>query len=193
MTDATAVLEGTVGDGALTMGRHGQGRPEVIVHPFEEERAVVGSYCTFGASVSILVGGLHRIDWVTTYAVREMYGLPGAWDEIPWSRGDVVIGDDVHVGTGTLIHSGVHLGTGTIVAPFSNVTRSVPPYSIVSGNPAAVRGTRFEPEAVETLLELAWWTWPDHEVRAAAGVLRSGDVGALRSLHERALHGGPRG
>lgn len=183
MTDATVVLDGTVDEGHLTLGRHVVGRPEVIVHPFERERVTVGSYCTFGSSVSILVGGLHRIDWVTTYAVREMYGLPGAWQEIPWSRGDVVIEDDVHIGTGVLVHSGVRIGAGSIVAPFSNVTRSVPPYSLVGGNPATVTAARFEPEAVAALLELAWWTWPDQDVRDAAVALRSGDVDALRAIH----------
>lgn len=48
----------------------------------------------------------------------------------------VVVEDDVWIGYGAIILSGVTLGEGCIVASGSVVTRDVPPYSIVGGNPA---------------------------------------------------------
>lgn len=60
----------------------------------------------------------------------------------------VVIGDDVWIGYGAILLSGIEVGEGSIVASGSVVTRSVPPYSIVGGNPARVIGQRF-PDPME--------------------------------------------
>jgi acetyltransferase-like isoleucine patch superfamily enzyme len=48
----------------------------------------------------------------------------------------VVIGPNAWIGFGALILKGVNVGEGGIVAAGSVVTRSVPPYTIVAGNPA---------------------------------------------------------
>lgn len=55
--------------------------------------------------------------------------------------GKVVIEDWVYVGSYSQIMPGVTIGYGSIVAAGSIVTKSVPPYSIVGGNPARVIGT----------------------------------------------------
>jgi len=71
-------------------------------------------------------------------------------DDYDW-RGlglKVVVGDDVWIGYGAIILSGVTLGEGSIVASGSVVTKDVPPYTIVGGNPARLITTRF-PDAWE--------------------------------------------
>ena len=62
---------------------------------------------------------------------------------------DVVIEDDVWVGTGAIILKGVTIGRGSVVAAGSVVTRSIPPYSIVGGVPARVIKKRFTDEEIE--------------------------------------------
>lgn len=54
-----------------------------------------------------------------------------------------VVGDDVWIGYGAIILSGVTIGEGSIVASGSVVTKDVPPYSIVGGNPARKIADRF--------------------------------------------------
>jgi len=54
----------------------------------------------------------------------------------------VVIGDDVWIGSKSVILDGVMIGTGAVVGAGSVVTRSVPAYSLVVGVPAKVIGTR---------------------------------------------------
>jgi serine acetyltransferase len=49
----------------------------------------------------------------------------------------VTIGRDSFIGAGALILPGVVIGEGAVVAAGSVVTRSVPPFTIVQGNPAA--------------------------------------------------------
>ena len=50
----------------------------------------------------------------------------------------VVIGDNVWIGEFSAILKGVTIGKGSIVASHSVVTKDVPPYVIVAGNPARV-------------------------------------------------------
>ncbi len=54
------------------------------------------------------------------------------------SKGPVVIDDDCWLGFNCEILSGVHIGRHSVVAAHAVVTRDVPAYSIVAGNPARV-------------------------------------------------------
>ncbi len=58
----------------------------------------------------------------------------------------VAIGDDVWIGARAIILPGVKIGSGTIIAAGSVVTKDVPEYSIVGGNPAKLLKKRFEDE-----------------------------------------------
>lgn len=50
----------------------------------------------------------------------------------------VVIGNDVWIGGRVIILPGVHIGDGAVIGAGSVVTKDVPPYAIVGGNPAKV-------------------------------------------------------
>jgi acetyltransferase-like isoleucine patch superfamily enzyme len=50
----------------------------------------------------------------------------------------VIIEDDVWLGERAVILKGVNIGRGSIVAAGSMVTKSIPPMSIVAGNPARI-------------------------------------------------------
>ena len=54
------------------------------------------------------------------------------------SKGPIVIGDNVWIGDKATILSGVTIGDGAIIAANSVVTKDVPPFSIVAGNPAKI-------------------------------------------------------
>jgi len=64
----------------------------------------------------------------------------------------VVIGADVWIGRGATIMSGVMIGHGAIVAAKAVVTKTVPPYAIVAGNPARIIKFRFDHTTIEALL-----------------------------------------
>jgi len=78
------------------------------------------------------------------------------WDS---PRGDafkIVVEDDVWIGHGAIILSGVTIGRGAVVAAGAVVTKDVPRYSIVAGNPARVVKNRFTEQQIrehESLLK----------------------------------------
>lgn len=52
---------------------------------------------------------------------------------------DVLIGDDVWIGANSIILKGVNIGKCSIVAAGSVVTKNVPEYALVAGNPACIK------------------------------------------------------
>jgi len=56
--------------------------------------------------------------------------------------GSIVIEDYVFIGAGVVVNPGVTIGRGSVVAAGSVVTKNVPPYTIVGGNPAKPIGER---------------------------------------------------
>ncbi|WP_244472435.1 CatB-related O-acetyltransferase [Methylobacterium sp. Leaf108] len=152
----------------------------------------IGRYCSIADHVEIMLGGDHRLDWVTTYPFAAMDGLwPGveAPPDYQVSRGDVTIGSDVWLGTGCLVLSGVTIGHGAVVAARAVVSRDVPPYAVVAGNPARVVRHRFEATAIADLLETAWWDRDPATIASLVPLLQSGRVAevaaALRADRER--------
>ena len=81
-------------------------------------------------------------------------------------KGSIIIQNDVWVGHGATIMNGVTLHNGCVVGTNAMVTKDVPPYAIVGGNPARVLKYRFDPEIIDALQRIAWWDWPDEVLRA---------------------------
>lgn len=78
-----------------------------------------------------------------------------------WRAEDrVTIGHDVWIGHGAIVLPGVSVGNGAIIGAGSVVTKEVPPYTVVVGNPARVLRQRFADAGVAERLEaLRWWDW----------------------------------
>lgn len=113
-----------------------EGRPVVLVHRGDRTQARVGRSVCIDSDVELMIGGNHRIDWVSTFSIREVFHLPGAFVDNPWSRGDIIIEDGVTIGRGSRILSGVRIGRSAVVLPYSVVTRDVPAGVVVGGHPA---------------------------------------------------------
>jgi len=62
----------------------------------------------------------------------------GHVDNIDLDEREIIIEDDVWIGFNATILKGVKIGKGAIVSACSVVTKDVPPYTIVVGNPARV-------------------------------------------------------
>lgn len=146
----------------------------IAVNDFEEgAHLTIGRFCSIADGVKIFLGGNHRTDWVTTYPFHQKWPTVGPVSGHPATKGDVVIGHDVWIGTDAMIMSGVTIGHGAVIGARSQVTRSVPPYAIAAGNPARVKRFRFEPDIIAQLLAIAWWDWPEPKIREALPIMLS--------------------
>ena len=77
------------------------------------------------------------------------------------------IGHDTWIGHGAMIKPEITVGHGAVVAAGAIVTKDVPPYMIVAGNPAKPLRERQPQAIVERLLALAWWDWDHDAIRAS--------------------------
>ena len=144
----------------------------------------IGRFCSIADGVTILIGGEHRVDWVTTYPVNILFGVarvPG----LPTTKGDVVIGNDVWIGQDALILSGVQIGNGAVIAARSVVKEDVLPYSIVAGNPAKHIKFRFSKSEIDDLQDIAWWNWSLSKLEKAWPLLLSSDIKAFIAAYKK--------
>lgn len=158
-------LDGATTERFFAVGRHSHGVPFVPIYKGDDAGVQAGAFLWIEGDVELQPGGNHRIDWVTTFPLREIYGLAEAYVELPWSKGDIVIGNGVMLGRGSRVLSGVTIGDGALVAPYSVVTRDVPPYMVVAGHPACDIGRRFSAGVTAVLERISWWEWPDSIVQ----------------------------
>ncbi len=107
-------------------------------------KIVIGSKVMFGPEVSIH-GGNHATTILGRYMVDVRENEKRFEDDL-----GVVIEDDVWVGTRAIILNGVTIGRGAIVGAGAVVTKSVPPYAIVGGNPARVIKYRWNVDQILT-------------------------------------------
>lgn len=124
----------------------------LIVHESgaENESLKIGSYVSISSGVKFILGGNHNIKTFTTFPHRYMSWGMGVEAT---SKGPIIVHDDVWIGTDALILSGVSLGKGCIVAAGSVVTKSVPAFAVVGGNPARIIKFRFSQE-IRSRLEI---------------------------------------
>src|SRR5579871_3351215 len=120
---------GTVGNSKVIIGRYTYGFENLSVREWSEGATLkIGSFCSLAPSITILLGGNHRKDWITTFPFGQIYQdeLGGTdIDGRPLTNGDVVIGDDVWIGYGVTIMSGVTIGSGAVLAANSHVVKDV--------------------------------------------------------------------
>jgi len=179
----------------------------------------IGRYASIGPNVQTGRGD-HPLDWLGTTplqyqdrrevipcgtgfrggALFQQYSHFGAQTTRPPATvKPVAIGHDVWVGFGAYIKPGVRIGHGAVVAAHAVVTRDVPDYAIVAGNPARVKRMRFADALIERLLQLAWWQYPiwqlkdvpfDRIEQAIEEIGRRRDKGLLTPYQPDVVHPG---
>jgi virginiamycin A acetyltransferase len=150
---------------------------------FTGDKLKIGKFCMIASDVTFIMNGAnHLTEGVSSYPFAVFGGdWAHAMDDgktYP-NRGDIVVGNDVWLGYKSVIMSGVHIGDGAIIGAYSVVTKDVPPYSIVGGNPAKVIRQRFSESDTARLLKLAWWNWDFDKISRNVQHLTGNDLDAL--------------
>jgi acetyltransferase-like isoleucine patch superfamily enzyme len=131
---------------------------------YEGVNLTFGKFCSIGSGLKIY-SGIHPCnvnrDEVSTYPFQAQYGWDATYCK---TDGFVRVGNDVWIATDVGILEGVTIGDGAIIGARAMVTKDVPPYAFVAGNPAEIKNYRFGKTEIEKLLKLKWWDWSLSEI-----------------------------
>ena len=126
----------------------------------------IGNYCSIADKINIIAGGEHDKYWVSTYPFLDRWNLETLlYKKVARYKGNISIGHDVWIANNVTILSGVNIASGAILGANSVVTKNVPPYAIVAGNPANIIRYRFDLQTIEALLQIQWWLWDEQKIR----------------------------
>lgn len=141
----------------------------------------IGKFCSIAAMTRINPGN-HPVQRATQahFTYRASAYFEGGNDDaefFAWRRSHhVAIGHDVWIGHGAIVLPGRNVGIGAVIAAGAVVTKEVPAYTIVAGNPARAIRRRFPEAIADRLMELAWWDWDHEMLRRALPDFRKLDV-----------------
>lgn len=121
---------------------------ERVVFFCSRAKITIGNHVMI-ARESLLITGSHRTDMIGRY-MDELTDF----DKRDCDDRDIVICDDVWIGSRAIILKGVTIGEGAVIAAGAVVTKDVEPYSIVGGSPARLIKMRFSQEEIERHKEL---------------------------------------
>jgi acetyltransferase-like isoleucine patch superfamily enzyme len=169
----------------VSMGKFVSGKGKYSMKIFGgAAKLEIGNWVSLGSGLEVLLGGEHNTKNVSTsqdfvILSASIKNMPNIFTKAPDahnSKGDVKIGNDVWIGKNASILGGVTIGDGAVVGAFSVVTKDVPPYAIVAGNPAKLIHMRFDDETISQLLKIKWWTWSSQRIKENAALLQSENV-----------------
>lgn len=164
---------------------HFEARCVLYHYPFIGDKLVIGKFCAIARGVRFVMNGAnHKLAGFSSYP---FYIFANGWEaaapgpgDLPY-KGDTVIGSDVWLGFESVVMPGVKIGHGAIVAAKSVVTKDVPPFAIVGGNPAQIIRYRFPQDVVSCLLQIAWWDWPVEKITRNLKSIVGCDIARLQS------------
>ncbi len=135
----------------VNVGKYSYGPLNVRTWGAENERLIIGNFVSIAEDVLFILGGNHNMNTFSTYPFKVM--VLGEKREA-WSKGPIIVEDDVWIGTRAMILSGVRIGKGAVIAAGTVVTKDIPPYAIVGGNPAKIIKFRFEQDVINELMNV---------------------------------------
>ena len=147
----------------------------------DQYKVHLGKYNSIGRDCNFFLHANHRADWVTTTSqllgpvtpeIADMHMNMGH----PTCKGDIHVGNDVWIGATSTIMSGITIGDGAIIGAGSTVTKDVPPFAIVAGNPGKIVKYRFTEEQIEKLLQISWWNWEEDKIKENAMSMWSSNI-----------------
>lgn len=124
----------------------------------------IGRYCSIAPFVTIGLGE-HDLSLISTSS--EFYE-DNVYNKL--TKDNVVIGNDVWIGTKATILRGVKIGNGAVIGANSVVTRDIPDFAIAVGAPARVIKYRFSKDDIEKINKSRWW---DNEIDIARNIQKN--------------------
>jgi chloramphenicol O-acetyltransferase type B len=143
--------------------------------------ARIGRYCSIGENVQIGRQN-HPTSWASTspalylkdklFDVGKGFSHSDKYHNFQNENSEnatrvkvTTIGNDVWIGHGAYICAGVTIGHGAIIGAHSVVSKDVPPYAIVAGNPAVIKRWRIDAILISPMLKSRWWRFAPWQLK----------------------------
>lgn len=136
----------------VTVGKGTYGELDIRTFSDPNEAVKIGSFCSIAKDVVFVAGGRHSTDFFSTFPFKAMYNLPVDRKD-SFSKGPIIVEDDVWIGTRAIILDNTLIGKGSIIGAGCIVSKDVPPYSIVVGNPQRIIKARLDPKITKKLYD----------------------------------------
>jgi virginiamycin A acetyltransferase len=116
----------------------------------------IGRYCSFAGGVRVFNAN-HPLQFKSTHPIFFNPNLGYVEKELVL-RNRLVIGNDVWVGYNAIILPNVKsIGDGAIIGAGAVVTKDVPDFAVVAGNPAKLIKYRFSEKTIQEIKSSRWW------------------------------------
>lgn len=134
----------------------------------------IGSFCSINYMAQFVVN--HPTNFISTHPfqyyekcngselVPPIVGFSMTEDKSAMGIHSVTVGNDVWIGSNTIILPHIKIGNGAVIGAGAIVTKDVPDYAIVVGAPARVLRYRFNEQQIEILNRVQWWNWDDQTI-----------------------------
>jgi acetyltransferase-like isoleucine patch superfamily enzyme len=150
----------------VTMGRYSHGvHKGSFLFLSDKSPVKIGAFCAIASEVLFICHADHPTETASNFGLQDQILKTKKTMEYLRTKGPIVLGNDVWIGARATIMSGVTIGDGAVVAACSVVTKDVPPYAIVAGNPARFIKYRFSEDTIAAMLKIRWWEWPIERIK----------------------------
>lgn len=120
---------------------------------------IIGKYCSFAKGVCFYSRNHPYWNPSTSplfYNATFAHNIRN--DTVPY--GKLTIGNDVWIGQYALILPSCNsIGDGAVIGAGAIVTKNVPDYAVVVGNPAKIIKYRFDEQTIKKIKETKWWDY----------------------------------
>jgi len=157
-----------------------------VIFALRDCKLIIGKFCQIAHGVKFLMSDAnHPLDGFSTFPFF-IFGQEWAqYTPNLRQKGDTVIGNDVWFGRESVILPGVTIADGAIIGACSVVTKDVPPYAVVAGNPAKIVKKRFDATIVKELLEIGWWHWDEEKITRNLSAIVGNDIKTLKKCSKK--------
>lgn len=122
-------------------------------------KATIGNYCSI-ANFVVIGPGEHKQNRIST---SHYFAEEDNYEEL--TKEPCIVGNDVWIGTNSIIKRGVRVGNGVIIGANSFVNKDVPDFAVVAGSPARIIRYRFAEEKVRKIMQSEWWNYEPEEAK----------------------------
>ena len=122
----------------------------------------IGNFCAIGQDVKVILSN-HNFNYPSIqYSLYNIFFKAYPYEVT--NSNCTTIGNDVWIGDNVVILPNVRIGNGVCIGARAIVTRDIPDYAIIGGNPAKIIKYRFNEKQIQYLQETQWWNWSDEQI-----------------------------